>query len=105
MTPGECHRCRQSGAGYVRLLIKPRYFDILAGTHAYLGEMAQGMCIDLYRRKEIRTRLTGNVNRSAYARGVLGRTLRDRTRNLILGGCHAAGAAGESPRSICNVSD
>ncbi|BBI91798.1 RNA polymerase sigma factor sigma-70 family [Serratia symbiotica] len=38
---------------FLRLLIKPRYFDSLAGARAYLGAMAQGMCIDLYRRKEI----------------------------------------------------
>lgn len=35
------------------MLIKPRYFDSLAGARAYLGAMAQGMCIDLHRRKEI----------------------------------------------------
>lgn len=38
---------------FLRLLIKPRYFDSLAGACAYLGAMAQGTYIDLYRRKEI----------------------------------------------------
>ncbi|MFD3232065.1 sigma-70 family RNA polymerase sigma factor [Rahnella sp. WP5] len=38
---------------FLRLLIKPRNFDSLAGARAYLGAMAQGMCIDLWRRKEI----------------------------------------------------
>ena len=38
---------------FLRLLLKPRNFDSLAGARAYLGTMAQGMCIDLWRRKEI----------------------------------------------------
>lgn len=38
---------------FLRLLLKPRNFDSLAGARAYLGAMAQGMCIDLWRRKEI----------------------------------------------------
>lgn len=38
---------------FLRLLIKPRSFDTLVGARAYLGSMAQGMCIDLWRRKEI----------------------------------------------------
>lgn len=38
---------------FLRLLIKPRNFDTLAGARAYLGSMAQGMCIDLWRKKKI----------------------------------------------------
>lgn len=38
---------------FLRLLLKPRHFDSLAGARAYLGAMAQGMCIDLWRRKEL----------------------------------------------------
>ncbi|CAI2538381.1 Probable RNA polymerase sigma factor fecI [Serratia liquefaciens] len=38
---------------FLRLLIKPRNFDTLTGARAYLGSMAHGMCIDLWRRKEI----------------------------------------------------
>lgn len=38
---------------FLRLLIKPRYFDNMAGARLYLSIMAQGMCIDLWRRKEI----------------------------------------------------
>ncbi|MGE9552855.1 sigma-70 family RNA polymerase sigma factor [Erwinia amylovora] len=38
---------------FLRLLIKPRNFDSLAGARAYLGSMAHGMCVDLWRRKEI----------------------------------------------------
>ncbi len=38
---------------FLRLLLKPRNFDSLAGARAYLGAMANGMCIDLWRRKEI----------------------------------------------------
>ena len=38
---------------FLRLLLKPRHFDSLAGARAYLSAMAQGMCIDLWRRKEL----------------------------------------------------
>ena len=38
---------------FLRLLIQPRCFDTLAAARAYLGSMAHGMCIDLWRRKEI----------------------------------------------------
>ncbi|ATA25355.1 RNA polymerase subunit sigma-24 [Brenneria goodwinii] len=38
---------------FLRLLIKPRQFDSHAGARAYLSVMAQGMCVDLWRRREI----------------------------------------------------
>ncbi|MFG1172227.1 sigma-70 family RNA polymerase sigma factor [Erwiniaceae bacterium CAU 1747] len=38
---------------FLRLLTHPRTFDSLTGARAYLGAMARGMCIDLWRRREI----------------------------------------------------
>lgn len=38
---------------FVRLLTKPRQFDSHAGARAYLSVMAQGMCVDLWRKREI----------------------------------------------------
>ncbi|KAA8998064.1 sigma-70 family RNA polymerase sigma factor [Affinibrenneria salicis] len=38
---------------FLRLLVKPRSFDSHAGARAYLSVMAQGMCVDLWRRREI----------------------------------------------------
>ncbi|MEC5342827.1 sigma-70 family RNA polymerase sigma factor [Brenneria populi] len=38
---------------FLRLLVKPRQFDSHAGARAYLSVMAQGMCVDLWRRREI----------------------------------------------------
>ncbi|MCL2898282.1 sigma-70 family RNA polymerase sigma factor [Brenneria tiliae] len=38
---------------FLRLLLKPRQFDSHAGARAYLSVMAQGMCVDLWRRREI----------------------------------------------------
>lgn len=38
---------------FVRLLIKPRAFDGAEGTRAYLSTVARGLCIDLWRRREV----------------------------------------------------
>lgn len=38
---------------FVRLLTRPREFDSFEGARAYLSTMARGMCVDLWRRREI----------------------------------------------------
>ncbi|MGP2836196.1 sigma-70 family RNA polymerase sigma factor [Serratia nevei] len=38
---------------FLQLLIKPRFFDSHEGARAYLSVMAHGMCVDLWRRKEL----------------------------------------------------
>lgn len=38
---------------FLQLLMKPREFDSHQGTRAYLSVMAQGMCVDLWRRKAL----------------------------------------------------
>ncbi|MBM7335186.1 MAG: sigma-70 family RNA polymerase sigma factor [Alcanivorax sp.] len=38
---------------FLRLLARPRRFDSPAGARAYLSRMARGMCVDLWRRREI----------------------------------------------------
>lgn len=38
---------------FVRLLTRPRKFDSFEGARAYLSTMARGMCVDLWRRREI----------------------------------------------------
>ncbi|MEQ9771472.1 sigma-70 family RNA polymerase sigma factor [Pectobacterium jejuense] len=38
---------------FLRLLLKPRQFDSHEGARAYLSVMAQGMCVDLWRKREI----------------------------------------------------
>lgn len=38
---------------FMRLLIRPRTFDSFDGARAYLGAMARGLCVDLWRRREI----------------------------------------------------
>lgn len=38
---------------FVRLMLKPRQFDSHSGARAYLSVMAQGMCVDLWRKREI----------------------------------------------------
>ncbi|MBX3664902.1 MAG: sigma-70 family RNA polymerase sigma factor [Burkholderiales bacterium] len=38
---------------FVRLLIRPREFDSFDGARAYLSVVAKGLCIDLWRRREI----------------------------------------------------
>jgi len=38
---------------FVRLLVKPRQFDGESGARAYLSTMARGMCIDLWRRRDL----------------------------------------------------
>lgn len=38
---------------FVRLIEKPRQFDSHAGARNYLSTMAKGLCIDLWRRREI----------------------------------------------------
>jgi RNA polymerase sigma-70 factor (ECF subfamily) len=38
---------------FVRLLVRPREFDSFDGTRAYLSTVARGLCVDLWRRREI----------------------------------------------------
>ena len=38
---------------FVRLLKRPRCFDSFDGSRAYLSTMARGLCVDLWRRREI----------------------------------------------------
>lgn len=38
---------------FVRLLTKPRHFDSFDGARAYLSTMARGLCVDLWRRREV----------------------------------------------------
>jgi RNA polymerase sigma factor (sigma-70 family) len=38
---------------FVRLLTKPREFDSFDGARAYLSVVAKGMCVDLWRRRQI----------------------------------------------------
>lgn len=38
---------------FVRLLVKPRSFDGMRGARAYLGSVARGLCVDLWRRRDI----------------------------------------------------
>lgn len=38
---------------FIQLLLKPRSFDSNEGARAYLSVMAHGMCVDLWRRKEL----------------------------------------------------
>ena len=38
---------------FLRLLKRPRKFDGFDGTRAYLSTMARGLCVDLWRRREI----------------------------------------------------
>lgn len=38
---------------FVRLLSKPRSFDSFDGARAYLSTVARGLCVDLWRRREI----------------------------------------------------
>ena len=38
---------------FVRLIVKPRSFDSNSGARAYLSVVAKGLCIDLWRRREI----------------------------------------------------
>ena len=38
---------------FVRLLSKPRSFDSFEGARAYLSTVARGLCVDLWRRREI----------------------------------------------------
>ncbi|MBK0035488.1 sigma-70 family RNA polymerase sigma factor [Erwinia sp. S43] len=38
---------------FIQLLLKPRSFDSSEGARAYLSVMAHGMCVDLWRRKEL----------------------------------------------------
>ncbi|MFT3804304.1 MAG: sigma-70 family RNA polymerase sigma factor [Burkholderiaceae bacterium] len=38
---------------FVRLLLKPRQFDSVDGARAYLSTVARGLCVDLWRRREI----------------------------------------------------
>ncbi|SEO83428.1 sigma-70 family RNA polymerase sigma factor [Aquisalimonas asiatica] len=38
---------------FLRLLARPRRFDSFDGARAYLSTMARGLCVDLWRRREI----------------------------------------------------
>lgn len=38
---------------FLRLLVTPRRFDSFQGTRAYLSRVAKGLCVDLWRRREI----------------------------------------------------
>lgn len=38
---------------FLRLLAKPRQFDSAEGARAYLSTIAKGLCIDLWRRREV----------------------------------------------------
>ncbi len=38
---------------FVRLLARPREFDSFDGARAYLSTVAKGLCVDLWRRREI----------------------------------------------------
>ena len=38
---------------FMRLLHKPRQFDSFEGARAYLSTVARGLCIDLWRRREV----------------------------------------------------
>lgn len=38
---------------FLRLLVRPRAFDSLAGARACLSTIAKGLCIDLWRRRQI----------------------------------------------------
>ena len=38
---------------FVRLLLKPRHFDSGDGARAYLSTVARGLCVDLWRRRDI----------------------------------------------------
>jgi RNA polymerase sigma-70 factor (ECF subfamily) len=38
---------------FIRLLVKPRTFDNFDGARAYLSTVARGLCVDLWRRREV----------------------------------------------------
>jgi RNA polymerase sigma-70 factor (ECF subfamily) len=38
---------------FVRILVKPRDFDTFDGARAYLSTVARGLCVDLWRRREV----------------------------------------------------
>ncbi|MFL9926784.1 sigma-70 family RNA polymerase sigma factor [Herbaspirillum lusitanum] len=38
---------------FLRLLLKPRAFDSSDGARAYLSTMAKGLCVDLWRRRQV----------------------------------------------------
>lgn len=38
---------------FIRVLLKPRAFDSFDGARAYLSTVANGLCIDLWRRRQI----------------------------------------------------
>lgn len=38
---------------FLRLLLRPRSFDSTLSLRAYLGRMANGMCVDLWRRQSL----------------------------------------------------
>jgi len=38
---------------FTRLLVKPRSFDGFDGARAYLSTVAKGLCVDLWRRREV----------------------------------------------------
>ncbi|SDF57071.1 MULTISPECIES: RNA polymerase sigma factor [unclassified Duganella] len=38
---------------FIRLLLKPRSFDSAEGARAYLSTVARGLCVDLWRRRQV----------------------------------------------------
>ncbi|MBV7536835.1 sigma-70 family RNA polymerase sigma factor [Duganella sp. sic0402] len=38
---------------FIRLLLKPRAFDSAEGARAYLSTVARGLCVDLWRRRQV----------------------------------------------------
>lgn len=48
-----CDAADLANDAFVRLLIRPRRFDSAEGARAYLSTMARGLCVDLWRRREI----------------------------------------------------
>lgn len=79
---------------FVRLLLKPRQFDSHAGARAYLSVMAQGMCVDLWRKRN-RARLARLARRTAGAGCPVSGRQQYHSRNPVSGRCHVACAARE----------
>jgi RNA polymerase sigma factor (sigma-70 family) len=48
-----CDAADLANDAFVRLLTRPRSFDSHEGARAYLSTMARGLCVDLWRRREI----------------------------------------------------
>lgn len=52
---------------FVRLLTTPRHFDSEQGARAYLRTMGNGMCIDLWRRREVERAWRETLTQSSTA--------------------------------------